>query len=54
MRHLTLRSRALFSQSIILNYKDLKSGKNLEDAIEKAYGPKGKLSYQHRPRHSIC
>lgn len=31
------------SQNIILNYNDLKAGKNLEDAIEKAYGPKGTL-----------
>lgn len=42
MRHLTHSSRRLFSQNIILNYRDLKSGKHLEDAIEKAYGPKGK------------
>ena len=41
MRHLTLKTRHLFSQNIVLNYNDLKSGKNLEDAIEKAYGPKG-------------
>lgn len=33
--------RAGFSQNVILNYNDLKSGKNLQDAIEKAYGPKG-------------
>lgn len=54
MRHLSLRSRALFSQSIILNYKDLKSGKNLEDAIEKAYGPKGNFGFDCRPRHPFC
>jgi hypothetical protein len=29
MRHFTLRTHRLFSQSIILNYKDLKAGKNL-------------------------
>lgn len=54
MRHLYLGSRALFSQSIILNYKDLKSSKNLEDAIEKAYGAKGEFSYQYRPWDFIC
>lgn len=41
MKHFTKQSRFLFSQNIILNFKDLKNGKNLEDAIEKAYGPKG-------------
>jgi len=43
MRALTLLPRRTISQSsnIILNYKDLKSGKDLEEAIEKAYGPKG-------------
>ena len=41
MRICTQSIRAAFSQNIILNYKDLKSGKNLQGAIEKAYGPKG-------------
>ena len=33
--------RDSFSRNVIRNYNDLKSGKNLQDAIEKAYGPKG-------------
>jgi hypothetical protein len=43
MKRLTFSLCRTISQSsnIILNYKDLKAGKNLEDAIEKAYGPKG-------------
>lgn len=43
MRNLTRSIHRAISQSsnIILNYKDLKEGKNLEEAIEKAYGPKG-------------
>ena len=30
-----------FSQNIVLQYNDLKSGKNLTELIEVAYGPKG-------------
>lgn len=41
MKLFTTRLSARFSHSIVLNYQDLKAGKNLEDAIEKAYGPKG-------------
>jgi hypothetical protein len=29
MRHFTQTTQRLFSQSLILNYKDLKAGKNL-------------------------
>lgn len=54
MRHLTYSSRRLFSQNIILNYRDLKSGKHLEDAIEKAYGPKGTVFNYHRSWNPIC
>ena len=36
-----IHSRFSTSTNIILNYNDLKAGKNLQDAIEKAYGPKG-------------
>lgn len=36
-----IASRACFSQSVIINYQDLKAGKNLQSAIETAYGPKG-------------
>lgn len=41
MKICTQSIRAYFSQ-VVLNYKDLKAGKNLQDAIEIAYGPKGK------------
>lgn len=41
IRKLTNCTFRQFSESIVLNYKDLKSGKNLYDAIEKAYGPRG-------------
>lgn len=34
-----------FSQSVILNYNDLKAGKDLTHLIEVAYGPKGSLFY---------
>lgn len=44
MRHLTQSTKRLFSQNIVLQYKDLKEGKNLQDLMEKAYGPKGILS----------
>lgn len=43
MRKITFSISNNFSQSIVLNYKDLRAGKNLTEAIEKAYGPKGKL-----------
>ena len=33
-----------FSSSIILEYQDLKDGKNLESMIETAFGPKGTLA----------
>ena len=30
-----------FSSKIVLNYQDLKAGKDLSDTIETAYGPRG-------------
>jgi hypothetical protein len=45
MRQFTQTTQRLFSQSVVLNFKDLKAGKNLEADIERAYGPKGKIFY---------
>ena len=43
MRQILKRTtiRKSFSTSIIIEYQDLKNEKNLDDVIEKAYGPKG-------------
>lgn len=32
------------AQNIIIDYADLKSGKDLTELVEKAYGPQGKFS----------
>ena len=38
MRTLQL-SQKYFSSSLVVEYQDLRAGKNLEHIIEKAYGP---------------
>lgn len=45
MRHLTRSTQRLFSQNVVLQFKDLKEGKNLQELMEKAYGPQGSSSF---------
>ena len=42
-----------FSQSIVLQYRDLKDGKDLTGQIETAFGPKGRDRLIDRPWHII-
>lgn len=43
--HLTRCTKKLFSQNVVLQLKDLKEGKNLQELIEKAYGPQGSSAF---------
>ena len=45
MRTVTKQFKAQLSGNIILQYNDLLAGKNLQDAIEKAYGPQGTFTF---------
>ena len=42
-----------FSQSIVLQYRDLKDGKDLTGQIETAFGPKGRDQLIDRPWHIV-
>jgi hypothetical protein len=41
------------AKNIVIEYSDLKSGKNLTDLIEKAYGPQGKIILYSRTRNFV-
>lgn len=42
------------AQNIVIDYADLKSGKDLTEVIEKAYGPQGKIFLYSRTRNIVC
>ena len=49
-----LHLRYAFSQNIVLQYNDLKGGKNLTEVIEVAFGPKGCSFFYCRPWYPLC
>lgn len=41
------------AKNIVIEYSDLKSGKDLTEVVEKAYGPQGKLLDYGRTRYFV-